>query len=77
MSAIVTQELRELTLAREARYLGDAAENPAPEARHSTVHVRVTSLGSLNEAAGSMKSGRIESTLQLEEVAAAWRASSR
>jgi uncharacterized OsmC-like protein len=50
--------LRQVTLAREARYLGDAAEKPAPEGPHSTVHVRVTSVGELNEEARSMKSGR-------------------
>ena len=55
---IVTPELREVTLARETRYLGDAADKPAPEGPHSTVHVRVTSVGELNEEARSMKSGR-------------------
>jgi len=42
MSAIVTPRLREVTLEREARYRGDAADKPAPEGPHSTVHVRVT-----------------------------------
>jgi len=50
--------LKEVTLAREARYLGDAADLPAPEGPKSTVHVRVTSVGELNEEATSMKSGR-------------------
>jgi len=51
-------QLKEVTLAREARYLGEAADRPAPEGPHSTVHVRVTSVGDLNEEARSMKSGR-------------------
>jgi uncharacterized OsmC-like protein len=50
--------LKEVTLARQARYLGDAAGKPAPEGPHSTVHVKVTSVGELNEEAQSMKSGR-------------------
>jgi uncharacterized OsmC-like protein len=50
--------LKEVTLAREARYLGDAAGKPAPEGPLSTVHVKVTSVGELNEEAQSMKSGR-------------------
>jgi uncharacterized OsmC-like protein len=50
--------LKEVTLAREARYLGGAADKPAPEGPQSTVHVRVTSVGDLNEEARSMKSGR-------------------
>lgn len=50
--------LKEVTLARQARYLGDAAGKPAPEGPHSTVHVKVTSVGELNEDAQSMKSGR-------------------
>jgi hypothetical protein len=53
MSRIVTQHLREITVARESRYLGDAADRPAPEGPHSTVHVRVTSVGELNEEAGA------------------------
>jgi uncharacterized OsmC-like protein len=51
-------QLKEVTLAREARYLGGAADKPAPEGPQSTVHVRVTSVGDLNEEARSMKSGR-------------------
>jgi uncharacterized OsmC-like protein len=58
LTEIVTQRLKEVTLAREAGYLGDAAEKPAPEGPHSTVHVRVTSVGELNEEARSLKSGR-------------------
>jgi uncharacterized OsmC-like protein len=58
MSEIVTPRLREVTLAREARYLGDAAGKAAPEGPHSTVRVRVTSVGALNEEARSEKSGR-------------------
>jgi uncharacterized OsmC-like protein len=58
MTTIVTQRLREVTLAREARYQGAAADKPAPEGPHSTVHVRVTSIGELNEQAQSMKSAR-------------------
>jgi uncharacterized OsmC-like protein len=50
--------LKEVTLAREARYRGGAAEQPAPEGPKSTVHVKVTSIGDLNEEAQSMKSGR-------------------
>jgi uncharacterized OsmC-like protein len=50
--------LKEVTLAREARYRGGAAEKPAPEGPKSTVHVKVTSIGDLNEEAQSMKSGR-------------------
>lgn len=50
--------LKEVTLGREARYLGDAADKPAPEGPRSTVHVKVTSVGDLNEEARSMKSGR-------------------
>src|SRR5579884_609916 len=58
MSPVVDlQKLREVTLAREERYLGDAADKPAPEGPHSTVHVKVTSIGDLNERAESMKSG--------------------
>jgi uncharacterized OsmC-like protein len=68
MSAIVTARLRELTLAREARYLGDAAGKPAPEGPHSTVHVRVTSVGELNEEARSMKSGRTWTISEPEHV---------
>ena len=68
MSAIVTQTLREVTLAREARYLGDAAGKPAPEGPHSTVHVRVTSVGELNEEARSMKSGRTWTISEPEHV---------
>src|SRR5262249_5276982 len=68
MSAIVTQELREVTLAREARYLGDAAGKPAPEGPPATVHVRATSVGGLNEEAGSMKSGRTWTISEPEHV---------
>ena len=50
--------LREVTLAREERYRGGAADKPAPEGPQSTVHVKVTSVGELNEEARSMKSGR-------------------
>ena len=50
--------LKEVTLAREERYVGHAADLPAPEGPKSTVHVRVTSVGELNEEATSMKSGR-------------------
>lgn len=50
-------QLKEVTLAREARYLGGAADKPAPEGPQSTVHVHVTSVGDLNEEARSMKSG--------------------
>ena len=50
-------QLKEVTLAREARYLGDAKDEPAPEGPHSTVHVKVTSIGELNERAESVKSG--------------------
>jgi uncharacterized OsmC-like protein len=50
--------LRQITLAREQRYLGEAADKPAPAGPHSTVHVKVTSIGDLNEEATSMKSGR-------------------
>ena len=50
-------QLKEVTIAREARYLGEAADKPAPEGPHSTVHVKVTSVGELNERAESMKSG--------------------
>jgi uncharacterized OsmC-like protein len=51
-------QLKEVTLAREARYRGGAADLPAPEGPKSTVHVKVTSVGDLNEEASSMKSGR-------------------
>ncbi len=50
--------LKEVTLAREARYLGEAAGKPAPEGPRSTVQVRVVSVGELNEQATSLKSGR-------------------
>lgn len=50
-------QLKQVTLAREKRYLGDAAAKQAPEGPHSTVHVRVTSVGDLNERAESVKSG--------------------
>jgi uncharacterized OsmC-like protein len=50
--------LKEVTLAREARYRGGAADKPAPEGPKSTVHVKVTSIGDLNEEAQSVKSGR-------------------
>jgi uncharacterized OsmC-like protein len=68
MSRIVTQHLREITVARESRYLGDAADRPAPEGPHSTVHVRVTSVGELNEEARSMKSGRSWTISEPEHV---------
>jgi uncharacterized OsmC-like protein len=68
MSRIVTQRLREVTLARESRYLGAAADRPAPEGPHSTVHVRVTSVGELNEEAQSMKSGRTWTISEPEHV---------
>lgn len=66
--AIVTQHLKDVTLAREARYLGDAADKPAPEGPHSTVHVKVTSVGDLNEEAASMKSGRTWTISEPEHV---------
>jgi uncharacterized OsmC-like protein len=50
--------LKEVTLAREARYLGGAEDKPAPEGPQSTVHIKVMSTGELNEEASSMKSGR-------------------
>ena len=65
---IVTQHLKDVTLAREARYLGDAAGKPAPEGPQSTVHVRVKSIGGLNEEAGSMKSGRTWTISEPEHV---------
>ena len=68
MSTIVTQRLREVTLAREERYRGEAAEKQAPEGPHSTVHVRVTSVGGLNEEARSMKSGRTWTISEPEHV---------
>jgi uncharacterized OsmC-like protein len=68
MSAIVTSRLKEVTLARETRYLGDAADKPAPEGPHSTVHVRVSSVGELNEEARSMKSGRTWTISEPEHV---------
>jgi uncharacterized OsmC-like protein len=68
MSAIVTARLRQVTLAREARYLGDAADKPAPEGPHSTVHVRVRSVGGLNEEARSVKSGRAWTISEPEHV---------
>jgi uncharacterized OsmC-like protein len=68
MSEIVTPRLREVTLAREARYLGDAAGKPAPDGPHSTVHVRVTSVGALNEEARSEKSGRTWTISEPEHV---------
>lgn len=60
--------LKEVTLAREARYLGEAAGRPAPEGPHSTVHVKVTSVGDLNEEAQSMKSGRSWTISEPEHV---------
>jgi uncharacterized OsmC-like protein len=60
--------LKEGTLAREARYLGDAAGKPAPEGPRSTVHVKVTSVGELNEEARSMKSGRAWTISEPEHV---------
>jgi uncharacterized OsmC-like protein len=68
MSRIVTQRLRQVTLARESRYLGEAADKPAPDGPHSTVHVRVTSVGELNEEARSMKSGRTWTISEPEHV---------
>jgi len=68
MSAIVTQKLREVTLARESRYRGDAADKAAPEGPHSTVRVRVTSVGALNEEAQSLKSGRSWTISEPEHV---------
>lgn len=50
--------LKEVTRAREERYRGAAADLRAPEGPHSTVHVKVTSVGDLNERAESVKSGR-------------------
>lgn len=49
--------LREVTAARELRYLADPSK-AAPEGPQSTVEVRVTSVGELNEEAQSLKSGR-------------------
>ncbi|MEP6813184.1 MAG: OsmC family protein [Actinomycetota bacterium] len=49
--------LREVTAAREQRYLADPARR-APEGPQSTVEVKVTSVGDLNERAESLKSGR-------------------
>ena len=60
--------LKEVTLAREARYLGGAADRPAPEGPQSTVHVKVTSVGELNEEATSMKSGRSWTISEPEHV---------
>lgn len=54
---ITTPELRDVTLAREERYLADPAK-PAPEGPQSTVEVAVRSVGALNEEARSLKSGR-------------------
>jgi uncharacterized OsmC-like protein len=50
--------LKQVTLAREERYRGGAADKPAPEGPQSFVHVKVTSVGELNEEAQSLKSGR-------------------
>ena len=49
--------VREVTLAREQRYLADPTK-AAPEGPRSTVEVKVTSVGELNERAESLKSGR-------------------
>lgn len=49
--------LRDVTLAREQRYLA-RPELSAPEGPQSTVEVRVVSTGRLNEHAESLKSGR-------------------
>ena len=49
--------LREVTLAREERYRTDPTK-AAPEGPQSTVEVKVTSVGALNERAESVKSGR-------------------
>lgn len=49
--------LREVTVAREARYRSDPSR-PAPEGPQSTVEVGVRSTGHLNERAESLKSGR-------------------
>jgi uncharacterized OsmC-like protein len=49
--------LREVTLAREQRYLADPSR-PAPEGPQSTVEVRVVSTGNLDDRAESLKSGR-------------------
>jgi len=68
MTEIVTQRLREVTLARAERYSGEAAGNPAPEGPQSTVHVRVHSVGELNEEAQSLKSGRTWTISEPEHV---------
>jgi uncharacterized OsmC-like protein len=60
--------LKEVTLAREERYRGAGADKPAPEGPKSTVHVKVTSVGDLNEEAQSMKSGRTWSISEPEHV---------
>jgi uncharacterized OsmC-like protein len=60
--------LKQVTLAREERYLGDAADLPAPEGPHSTVRVKVTSVGELNERAESLKSGRSWTISEPEHV---------
>jgi uncharacterized OsmC-like protein len=61
-------QLKEVTLAREQRYLGDAADERAPVGPKSTVHIKVTSVGDLNEEASSMKSGRTWTISEPEHV---------
>jgi len=68
LTEIVTAKLREVTLARESRYRSDAADKAAPEGPYSTVRVRVTSVGELNEEALSLKSGRTWTISEPEHV---------
>jgi len=49
-------ELKEITAAREARYRAHP-EKPAPEGPQSSVEVKVTSIGQLNELVDCKKSG--------------------
>jgi uncharacterized OsmC-like protein len=59
--------LREVTAARELRYLADPSK-AAPEGPQSTVEVKVTSVGELNEEAQSLKSGRTWTISEPEHV---------
>src|SRR5207248_5737057 len=50
-------ELKSVTAAREARYRSDPGK-PAPEGPQSSLEIKVTSIGNLNERVDTRNSGR-------------------
>src|SRR3954447_8793719 len=50
-------ELKSVTTAREARYRSDPGK-PAPEGPQSSLEIKVTSIGNLNERVETRNSGR-------------------